>query len=488
MLILGKNTDDTGTQLECLTKRLLALRHYQNLTLNVATAGGHEIDITGEMPSTVPGDDRKRRLIGECKAHRNPITMGDWLKFLGKVYSEQQRTHREVDGLFVALSGANGNVIGNYDEMRQNGTPVTLIEGDTLLVEVYKAFSDLVQREVILDTISKMTSRPYVSIEIAYRNAEFFWVVVFPESNFSIFTQNGEPLNHDENQEIINLTKERIGASEYLILSEEARLLGIRIAVEKLLVTRIAEAGGRLALEIFSDQIQEEQHIIKEAINSLRRKSWIRFSETYVEISVLDKPDPHAFQEVTLFIMNGTILGRVARSYFSSKFFKTNLTIDLIKHISVIQGNLEITEDLSTLLLELLPISPSACVQCLTPQALITTHRNKSEDFRMDETDRTILKRLVLEAVRADFSQRGLYEYLYEEHGLREIETHQSIQVKTETGVIIESDISVRHGIGAAAESLGGGYIGILMVDSAPQPWEIVGLDKQNGQTNDQKE
>lgn len=31
------------------------------------------------------------RLIGECKAHEAPIALPDWLKFLGKVHSEEVR-------------------------------------------------------------------------------------------------------------------------------------------------------------------------------------------------------------------------------------------------------------------------------------------------------------------------------------------------------------------------------------------------------------
>jgi len=91
--------------------------------------------VTGEVGSQVPGNNQTRRLICECKAYRNPIGMSDWLKFLGKLYSEQRRLQMEVDGLFVALCGANGNVLGNYDELRQHNTPVTLIEGEHLLAE-----------------------------------------------------------------------------------------------------------------------------------------------------------------------------------------------------------------------------------------------------------------------------------------------------------------------------------------------------------------
>ena len=117
MLILGKNKDDVGQQLEKLTKRLLESRGYKNVTTDTIGEGGNEIDVQADFQIPVPNNPINRRLISECKAWASPISLPDWLKFLGKVFVEEAKLGAEVDGLFVALSGVNGAVRGNYDSL-----------------------------------------------------------------------------------------------------------------------------------------------------------------------------------------------------------------------------------------------------------------------------------------------------------------------------------------------------------------------------------
>lgn len=45
MIILGKNTDDKGKQLEAITHNWLASKGYKNITTNLISTGGHEIDV-----------------------------------------------------------------------------------------------------------------------------------------------------------------------------------------------------------------------------------------------------------------------------------------------------------------------------------------------------------------------------------------------------------------------------------------------------------
>lgn len=110
--LFGKNSDDKGTQLEELTQRLLERLGYRQITLNSIGAGGSEVDICAEYP--VPGLNSESivHLIGECKAYEATVGMPDWLKFLGKLYTEKTSKRKVVRGLFVALSGVNGTSRG----------------------------------------------------------------------------------------------------------------------------------------------------------------------------------------------------------------------------------------------------------------------------------------------------------------------------------------------------------------------------------------
>src|SRR3954452_9924769 len=98
MIILGKTNKDKGQQLERLTCLLLDALGYESIIANMRGAGGQEVDATADYVVPAPGGPLKHRLICECKAHRAPIVIPDWLKFLGKVYTVEAERHEQVWG------------------------------------------------------------------------------------------------------------------------------------------------------------------------------------------------------------------------------------------------------------------------------------------------------------------------------------------------------------------------------------------------------
>src|SRR4051812_15537749 len=112
LMILGKHSDDRGAQLEALTKEILESLNYRRIGMNRAGIAG-ELDITGEHVIPMPVQDKVERLLGECKAHKEPLNMTDWLKFLGKIYIKQA-SGETVNGCLIALSGVNGVVQESY--------------------------------------------------------------------------------------------------------------------------------------------------------------------------------------------------------------------------------------------------------------------------------------------------------------------------------------------------------------------------------------
>ena len=142
MIILGLNSDDIGTQLEHLTRRLLEHHSYQNIELNAVGPGGQELDITAEfpMPNVGGGVAAPEKLIGECKAHQARMALPEWLKFIGKLHVAAVTTHQPRRGLFVALNGVNSNVRESFRQLLAEGARLTLLEGDQLLDEALQVF------------------------------------------------------------------------------------------------------------------------------------------------------------------------------------------------------------------------------------------------------------------------------------------------------------------------------------------------------------
>jgi Restriction endonuclease len=140
MIVLGKTSDDKGTQLEHLTRKILENLGCRNIIVNLVSAGGQEIDVSADYPMPGIGSVQNRRLICECKAYAKPMNIPDWLKFLGKVYSEEAKLNSEVTGYFIALSGVNGNVSGHYDQLKIARPNISLVKGDNLLDELRKIY------------------------------------------------------------------------------------------------------------------------------------------------------------------------------------------------------------------------------------------------------------------------------------------------------------------------------------------------------------
>ena len=115
LYILGKNSDDKDTQLEQLTVKILEHQGIEDITTNIQGAGGNEIDITAYSQTTIGICPQKTKVIGECKAQKAPINITDWLKFISKFHYTRE-IESNVVGIMVCLSGANGAVVGMYNE------------------------------------------------------------------------------------------------------------------------------------------------------------------------------------------------------------------------------------------------------------------------------------------------------------------------------------------------------------------------------------
>ena len=167
MIILGKTNDDKGMQLEQLTKNILERRGYKRIITNFIGAGGEEIDLTAEYE--VPQINNNfliKKILCECKAHKKPNDINDWLKFLGKVY-HSQIINKEIIGCFISLSGVNGNVAGNYEDIKKSCPSIQMINGDDLLQAITEIYN-LHKFDSIRDIVKKFVNYKIEKHDIIY--------------------------------------------------------------------------------------------------------------------------------------------------------------------------------------------------------------------------------------------------------------------------------------------------------------------------------
>ncbi len=167
MLVLGKHSDDKGAQLENLTKSLLAAKEYRNICKNSIGSGGQEIDVRAEYVIPTLKASKTFKVICECKAHKTPVDLPQWLKFYGKLCVERQTQSPDTQGCFIALSDVNGNVRGNYDDLKKHDANVDLITGDDLL-DLIRQVCSLLDLKSIFERVKALTERVCRSSEAAY--------------------------------------------------------------------------------------------------------------------------------------------------------------------------------------------------------------------------------------------------------------------------------------------------------------------------------
>ena len=190
LLILGENSDDKGTQLEALTSDLLRQLGYTNVVANSIGHGGFEIDVSAEFSVPMPGRDGSPiKVFCECKAHSKPIGMTDWLKFLGKLWSQRVTQFSDARGVFIALSGVNGNVYGHYEGVKDK-IPVDVVSGERLLTAIQKQFEACTLSALIAE-ISRMTKRRPVEFGMCYNQKAIFWTVRFHDDTFTLIAPKG---------------------------------------------------------------------------------------------------------------------------------------------------------------------------------------------------------------------------------------------------------------------------------------------------------
>ena len=474
MIILGKSNEDVGAQLEKLTKRLLESREYRNVATDTIGEGGNEVDVQAEIPSRIPSSQSSRRLIAECKAWANPISLPDWLKFLGKVFVEEAKVGNEVEGLFVSLSGVNGAVRGNYDSLRQRKQNVILLEGETLTGEISKLYG-LPQSASVTTKLKQFTEQLYSSMDLAYYDEKFYWAFLMPDHGIAILTPTGEPADRLLPDDIKAMLVKRLSAERVIDLAAEKLAVERAQGAKKFLLSTLFAAGGNLTLSFIENEnggfsIAE----LKSAFDWCETKGWVcRLNDRGIALVFTPNDETDTLFEMLRFLVAGTLIAddwiRIARS----KFFGQLLNENFFKEISTIQAGLVLDADFEAKLRQLIQISPSALARAIHPDPMIVTGRiNQPGVLTDDKEDCQRLMRSFLRGLKNDFGKPILKHFFYDDCGLREIEVVEHYRLKDKDAVVLGEEVRERIIIGQADQSLGGGLLLIEALSRAPEPWD----------------
>jgi len=492
LLILGEDSDDKGKQLESLTVRILKALRYQNIVANEIGAGGQEIDVRAESTTPTPGGQGfTLRVLCECKAYRSPVAITHWLKFLGKLYSEEARIKSQISGCFIALSGVNGNVAGHFDELKCNRPGIELITGERLL-EVLRSVFDIAPVETVATQIAQVTERQVIRVSLCYYEESLSWLIQFADDSFTLLNAIGRDRPVANVERLLQFLKDTT-AGEFVDLDAEAEARQRRLILEKIAVGSLMLLDGQGTLEAVEDcwkkhASSDEEYSVTTAELEC---AFERLAQRGLAGIALDSstwqllPDGRGEGSIHVVALYRRFFeGSILIPSLGCPFYDRHIDVDLVNAIRQIQGGMPIPDSQIEDILRLLRWSARALAWALSPDPMIVTHREKDSKVtgkardRMDQEDLNYFLSKATQYLAEEFRMLPFHRYFYLNRNLHEIDIRRSLGVKS--NVRLESQIEVRDRIriGELANELGGGLILLRVIDDAPEPWERTAKDE----------
>jgi hypothetical protein len=468
--VFGTTSDDKGTQLEQLTSRLLRRLGYRDIATNVVGSGGSEVDVRAEfqLPSIHVSD--RIHLIAECKASDSPIILTDWLKFLGKVYTERARGSGQVRGILVALSGANGNAAGAIAEFNTADTTVELITGDKLVDIVVQEFG-MPGIQQASAHVSQLTTDPVIELSIGYYDGLAFWVVEFAGSSYAVLC--GATLGDAPSETVGKVVQAYFKTASHRDLrQEELGRSRLRIARKYVL----GKALGGPSRAVCREDVLPDPSLgigeldVQEAITSLSDSGVLETRRREVAITDIDNDLARRIEVIRILIDECVLV-----SVFGTPEWIELIDDALLDAVVQIQGGLQIPAEVRAECIQLIRWSPTALLWAVTPDPMLIVHRQDGvpPPVMTDSDDNRYFRLQLLRYAATDFQNPMLAGAYFERFGLRELEFSRRATFKSVEKVEVSVDIRERLGIGRLAPALGGGVVRVWLTEQAPEPWNF---------------
>lgn len=446
LYIVGRNSDDKGTQLEELTSTILRSQGYTNISTNAVYGGGNEIDVIAVHKNPLGTSEMNYPVICECKAHNKPINLNDWLKFIGKVSLERLKKPHTT-GLMIALSGANGNVMGSYSDVIKHEF-IHLIANDDLVTLLKEEYS-LAQPSHIETYISKYTNRVIAEIGLIYYSKSIYWIVNFIENGFTILKHNVESLNDDEIKSLLPLLESNTTFATYIDIKAEYTAIMRRSSIDKKALCVLMDTPNSLSLEGLISGIKninaehQEDVTQNELIAILTENQFIQKKRNKYSLYAVENIDAielyrHIFTNVTPI----RILSR--------KLYVNMINNQLLDRICEIQHCIKIPEERKAECLFLLRHSPTALAYAINEDKDLTRFRSSDGNTIAENVDKGHTEWFMHKIINSfiqDYYNQMLHELYLKEYEITSVcinigleiikENQEKIIIKDKTDLLL---------------------------------------------------
>ena len=447
---IGNSKEEKGHQLEWLTQAILHNQGFEDIICNAIGSGGNEIDVSAQLRQSLMVDTMVIPVICECKAHKEPINMDDWQKFLGK-RSIKARDNSHTIGIMISLSGAKSTVLSDYTNLKaQNDKSVLLYSGETLAELVQRLFKIEKESEIRLLVEDKLKT-PVSEVSLVCYNEHFIWYVALGEDKFTLYSHTVIWNNKEVDQMIDLLMKDKIVGNREFVNYWEHDRQQMDLQIIQMQLINLLSNSGPLSIKDVIQSINNLPTTIVPISEVMLKKSIGQFpfiTETDDKIAM--KPDDEMdFIEFYRFVL----VGGCPFDFFKSDYYQNHIDSALLKRILKIQSNLNILEDFYPQILFLLKSSPIALLYAIFPDEKIVKIRRPEVAVQqrpeVDEIHNNIFIDGISRGFMTDYGDHGdkLLELHTDVQGIVEVGFSSLLTVKTSDGKLFKYPSSKKYAI-----------------------------------------
>ena len=283
-----------------------------------------------------------------------------------------QLSNQHTIGLMIALSGANGNVIGSYQDL-QKYSFVHLIANDdlvSLLMSEYK----LSNPKDIATYTYQYTNKNVAEIGLVYYDKSLYWIINFIDGGFTLLNEKGETLMKESLDKILKLIYSNTSFTGYVDIEAEFKAIIRLSTIDKIALSFLMDELNGLSL---SELLKHTQDVINYTIDDselstiLAKNKFIRNIDNSYSLLPINEIDLIEFYS---YILNEAMPIRI----LSRKLYSKMIDAQLLEKICKIQNSINIPDIKKDDCLFLLRYSPTALSYAIKEDLAITRNRSQN--------------------------------------------------------------------------------------------------------------
>lgn len=427
LYILGKNTDDKGKQLEQLTVRILEYQGFENIQTNIQGTGGNEIDVTAYKTISAGMKPQNIKLVAECKAYNKPIDMNDWFKFKAKVYSSKEKTPHTI-GMMVCLSGANGPVVGEYNENHTHDETIQLIANSDLV----KLLSDCYNIEFETKVRERLVAFSYgdiYDINLLYYDKHIYWATSFMDGKFTLSQANGLPMTKTEAETLFPfIANYSPYISEKFIDIRDFYEVQQHLITLNLVLLSILVNGFEGSIKILSKQIKDIRK--NDAVDidvlemAITQNPFVSYDKTRNVVKLKTEAEIDYIDFYRYVVYRGCPIDLI-----TSEYYQSHINEGLLDKILDIQFGIELPNDKKEDCLFLIKHSPSALLYALTPNQFFKGYKSAKEHKHLRNLYVAFFMKMLTDGFIRNFQEQSLGDMYFRFFKVTQMKVSSEVKV-----------------------------------------------------------